>query len=42
VRRYDLADEGVGFATSGGQLSALVPALEDYRKKIASGNLSSR
>ncbi len=39
VRRYDLADDGIGYATSGGQVSDLAGTLADYRKKIATGAL---
>jgi basic membrane protein A len=39
VRTYDLADHGIGYATSDGQVSDLAPTLADYRMKIASGQL---
>ena len=37
VQRYDLADGGIAFATSGGQITSLEPLLEAYRSKIVSG-----
>jgi basic membrane protein A len=39
VRRYDLADGGVGFATSGGQIAEITGRLEVYRKEIISGRI---
>ncbi|HEY9484122.1 MAG TPA: BMP family ABC transporter substrate-binding protein [Micromonosporaceae bacterium] len=39
VRRYDLADGGVGYATSSGQIAGLTSLLEVYRKKIISGRI---
>jgi basic membrane protein A len=39
IRRYNLADNGLGYATSGGQITGLVPALEAYRQKIISGEI---
>lgn len=37
VTRYDLADDGLEYATSGGRITDLVPVLDAYRKKIISG-----
>jgi basic membrane protein A len=39
VRRYALADGGLTYATSGDQITDLVPLLDDYRKKIISGEI---
>jgi basic membrane protein A and related proteins len=39
VRRYDLADGGVGYATSGGQIAGLSSRIEVYRKEIISGRI---
>jgi basic membrane protein A len=39
VRRYDLADGGIDYATSGGQIDALVPALNADRAAIESGRI---
>lgn len=39
VHRYDLADGGVSYATSGGQIAGLTSRLEVYRKKIISGRI---
>jgi basic membrane protein A len=39
VRRYDLADGGVGYATSGGQIADITSGLEVYRKEIISGRI---
>jgi basic membrane protein A len=39
VRRYDLADGGVGYATSGGQIADITSRLEVYRKEITSGRI---
>jgi len=39
VRRYDLADGGVGYATSGGQIADITRRLEVYRKEIISGRI---
>lgn len=36
-RRFDLAVGGVGYATSGGRIDALVPELQAYRRKIIDG-----
>ncbi len=37
VRRYDLADDGLTYATSGGKITDLVPLLDADRQKIISG-----
>ncbi len=37
VVRYDLAKDGVGYSTSGGQLDDIVTKLDDYKAKIISG-----
>jgi basic membrane protein A len=37
VTRYDLADDGLTYATSGGQINDLVPLLDADREKIVSG-----
>ncbi len=39
VRRYNLADGGLTYATSGGMITDLVPLLEADRKKIISGEI---
>ena len=39
VRRYDLADGGVGYATSGGQIADITSRLDVYRKEIISGRI---
>jgi basic membrane protein A and related proteins len=39
VRRYDLADGGLTYATSGGYITGLVPLLEADRAKIISGKI---
>jgi basic membrane protein A and related proteins len=39
VRRYDLADGGVGYATSGGQIADVTSRIEVYRKEIISGRI---
>jgi basic membrane protein A len=39
VHRYDLADGGIGYATSGGQIDALVPVLDADRAAIESGRI---
>ncbi|HZD99784.1 MAG TPA: BMP family ABC transporter substrate-binding protein [Micromonosporaceae bacterium] len=39
VRRYDLADGGVSYATSGGQIADLTSRIEVYRKEIISGRI---
>lgn len=38
-RRYDLADNGLSYATSGGRIDDLTAVLDDYRKKIISGKI---
>jgi basic membrane protein A and related proteins len=40
VRRYDLADGGLSYATSGGQIDDLVPLLDGYEQKIVSGEIT--
>jgi basic membrane protein A len=40
VHRYDLADGGIGYATSGGQIDALVPQLDADRAAIESGRIT--
>jgi basic membrane protein A and related proteins len=37
VRRYNLADGGLAYATSGGQITDLVPTLQAYQQKIIEG-----
>jgi basic membrane protein A and related proteins len=39
VRRYDLADSGLAYATSGGRITDLVPTLQAYQKKIIAGTI---
>lgn len=39
TRRYDLADDGVGYATSGGFITDLVPTLQEYRRRIVAGKI---
>ncbi len=39
IRRYDLADNGLTFATSGGFIDNLIPTIEAYREKIISGQI---
>jgi basic membrane protein A len=39
VCRYDLADDGVGYTTSGGQIAGIAGRLEVYRKEIISGRI---
>jgi basic membrane protein A len=36
---YDLAKDGVGYATSGGQIDDIKTKLEDYKAKIISGEI---
>ncbi len=38
--RYDLAKDGVGYSTSGGQIDDIVTQLEDYKAKIVSGEIT--
>jgi basic membrane protein A and related proteins len=38
--RYDLAKDGVGYATSGGQIDDIATQLEDYKAKIISGEIT--
>ncbi len=38
--RYDLAKDGVGYSTSGGQIDDIVAQLEDYKAKIVSGEIT--
>jgi basic membrane protein A and related proteins len=37
IHRYDLADDGLSYATSGGAIDALVPELNAVRQKIIDG-----
>ena len=39
VRRYDLADSGLSYATTGGAINDLVPALREAQKKIIAGTI---
>jgi basic membrane protein A len=39
VKRYDLADGGISYATSGGQIADLTARLDVYRKEIISGRI---
>jgi basic membrane protein A len=39
VHRFGLADGGIGYATSGGQITDMTGTLEDYRKKIVTGRI---
>jgi basic membrane protein A len=39
VTRYDVANGGVGYTTTGGHIDALVPVIEGYRKRIADGSI---
>jgi basic membrane protein A and related proteins len=39
VRELGLAEEGVGYATSGGHISDLVPVLDELERLIASGEI---
>jgi len=39
VRRYDLADGGVGYATSGGRISDIASSLAVYRDEIVAGRI---
>jgi basic membrane protein A len=36
---YDLAKDGVGYSTSGGQIDDIKTQLEDYKAKIISGEI---
>jgi basic membrane protein A len=38
--RYDLEKDGVGYATSGGQIDDIVSKLDDYKQKIISGEIT--
>jgi len=38
--RYDLAKDGVGYATSGGQIDDIKTKLEEYKAKIVSGEIT--
>jgi basic membrane protein A and related proteins len=40
VKRYDLADDGLTYATSGGRITELEPLLEADRKKIIDGKIT--
>jgi basic membrane protein A len=37
---YDLAKDGVGYSTSGGQIDDIVSKLDDYKAKIISGEIT--
>jgi basic membrane protein A len=37
---YDLAKDGVGYSTSGGQIDDIVPQLDEYKAKIISGEIT--
>ncbi|MEP6560085.1 MAG: BMP family ABC transporter substrate-binding protein, partial [Nakamurella sp.] len=37
---YDLKNNGVGYATSGGAIDAIVPQLEEYKQKIIDGTIT--
>jgi basic membrane protein A len=39
VRRYDLADDGLSYATSGGQINDITARLDEDRKKIVAGQI---
>ena len=39
VRELGLAEKGVGYATSGGHISELVPVLDDLERRIVSGEI---
>ena len=39
THRYDLADSGVTYATTDGQVADLVPTLDAYREKIVAGRI---
>ncbi len=39
VRTYDLADGGITYATSGGQIDGMIPTLDDYRREIVAGRI---
>lgn len=36
---YDLADGGITYATSGGQIDGMIPTLDDYRQEIVTGRI---
>jgi basic membrane protein A and related proteins len=40
VNTYDLSVDGVGYATSGGQIDDIVPQLDDFKAKIISGEIT--
>lgn len=40
VVRYDLAKDGVGYSTSGGQIDDIVSKLDDFKQKIISGEIT--
>lgn len=37
--RFDLANNGVGYSTSGGQVDDIVPQLEAYKAAIIAGQI---
>ncbi len=39
ITRYDLAVDGVGYSTSGGQVDDITDQLEDYKKQIIDGDI---
>jgi basic membrane protein A len=39
VARYSLAEDGVGYSTSGGFIDDIVPELEDYKSQIIDGTI---
>ena len=39
VQTYDLAADGVGYSTSGGQVDAVVPQLEELKQQIIAGTI---
>lgn len=39
VHRYDLADDGLSYSTSGGRIDDLTTTLNEYRRKIISGKI---
>lgn len=40
VQVFDLAKDGVGYSTSGGQVDDIEPQLEDYKKQIIDGTIT--
>ena len=39
LRMFRLADEGVGYSTSGGFIEDLVPTIEDLKARIITGEI---